>query len=126
MDSIVTLIKDDSVLNILVIISTFGMLIASKTLGKTTGDISRKFNLRVTPPGIFFAIWGVIYLGLIIAAVYAVMGEGWSVKMKILFSIGNVLNGLWLFVFGLNSTKTNNICFLILLGMAVTNQILWL
>jgi benzodiazapine receptor len=34
------------------------------------GQISDKFHLYVTPPGFFFAIWGVIYITVFIAIVY--------------------------------------------------------
>lgn len=38
--------------------------------GQTTGEISGRFPLLITPPGYVFGIWGVIYSGLIGYAVY--------------------------------------------------------
>jgi hypothetical protein len=125
MTSLSDQIHDGPWLNILLLGTTAAMILASKILGKTTGDISRNFSLRVTPPGIFFAIWGAIYLGLIVTGIYAAVGEGWSALMKLLFLTGNILNGLWLYVFGFGTSTCNNICLFILLSMAVLNEALW-
>jgi tryptophan-rich sensory protein len=38
--------------------------------GQTTGEISNRFPLLITPPGYVFGIWGVIYTGLIGYAIY--------------------------------------------------------
>ncbi len=38
--------------------------------GQTTGEISRRFDVYFVPAGYVFAIWGVIYLGLIAYSVY--------------------------------------------------------
>jgi tryptophan-rich sensory protein len=38
--------------------------------GQTTGQISGRFPLKITPPGYVFGIWGVIYSGLLGYAVY--------------------------------------------------------
>ena len=38
--------------------------------GRTTGAISDQFPLKITPPGYVFAIWGLIYGGLIGYAIY--------------------------------------------------------
>lgn len=38
--------------------------------GNNTGEISDSFSILLTPPGYVFAIWGIIYLGLIVYAVY--------------------------------------------------------
>jgi tryptophan-rich sensory protein len=38
--------------------------------GQTTGEISDRFRLLITPPGYVFGIWGLIYTGLIGYAIY--------------------------------------------------------
>jgi tryptophan-rich sensory protein len=38
--------------------------------GQTTGEVSDRFPLLITPPGYVFGIWGVIYAGLIGYAIY--------------------------------------------------------
>jgi tryptophan-rich sensory protein len=38
--------------------------------GQTTGEISDRFPLLITPPGYVFSIWGLIYSGLIAYAIY--------------------------------------------------------
>lgn len=55
------------------------MLVISGIYGRRTGKISDKFGLVVTPPGPFFAIWGVIYIVLIIAGLYNTIANVWSI-----------------------------------------------
>lgn len=38
--------------------------------GQTNGDVSAKYNTLITPAGYAFAIWGIIFLGLLAFAVY--------------------------------------------------------
>lgn len=38
--------------------------------GQTTGEISDRFPVLITPPGYVFSIWGLIYTGLIAYAIY--------------------------------------------------------
>lgn len=40
--------------------------------GQTTGEISDRFPIRFVPEGYVFSIWGVIYLGLIVFALYQI------------------------------------------------------
>ncbi len=41
--------------------------------GLTTGDISNSFNVYFTPAGYVFSIWGLIYLALLVFAVYPLL-----------------------------------------------------
>ena len=41
--------------------------------GRTNGDISNKYHTLITPAGYAFAIWGIIFLGLLAFAVYQVL-----------------------------------------------------
>ncbi|NJN18959.1 MAG: tryptophan-rich sensory protein [Oscillochloris sp.] len=68
--------------------------------GRTTGEISNQFPLKITPPGYVFAIWSLIYSALIGYAVYQALpsqrdnrrlrGIGW------LFVISCACNAAWL------------------------------
>lgn len=75
------------------------MLVISAIAGPKTGKVSNKYDLIITPPGPFFAIWGVIYLGLITSGIYLVLANVWSLKVTIIFAFVNLLNGLWVYIF---------------------------
>jgi len=51
-------------------IAVNGLANALPLNGRTTGEISDQFPLKITPPGFIFAIWGLIYGGLIGYAIY--------------------------------------------------------
>lgn len=51
-------------------IAVNGLANALPLNGRTTGEISNQFPLKITPPGYVFAIWGLIYGGLIGYAIY--------------------------------------------------------
>lgn len=61
---------------ILVIIATFGTIFVNWMAGKgyingvATGEISDKYPTFITPAGYAFAIWGLIYIGLIAFSIY--------------------------------------------------------
>jgi hypothetical protein len=68
--------------------------------GQGTGEISDRFDVFVIPAGYVFAIWGLIYLGLLAYAVaQALPGRAADPRLR---SIGwpavlaNVLNGTWI------------------------------
>ena len=68
--------------------------------GRTTGEISDRYNALFTPAGYVFSIWGLIYLGLIGFTVFQalpaqrtnprVAATGWWVALS------NVANSLWI------------------------------
>jgi hypothetical protein len=70
--------------------------------GKGTGAISDAFHVYFVPAGYVFAIWGIIYIGLIAYAIYQALpaqkenprlqATGWWVVL------GGVANSLWIFL----------------------------
>jgi hypothetical protein len=70
--------------------------------GRDTGEISDSFPTLVTPAGYVFAIWGVIYLGLIGYAIYqALPGRGTDRHLRAIgwvFALNGGLNVLWLWL----------------------------
>jgi hypothetical protein len=70
--------------------------------GKGTGAISDTFHVYFVPAGYVFAIWGIIYIGLIAYAIYQALpaqkenprlqATGWWVVL------GGVANSLWIFL----------------------------
>lgn len=69
--------------------------------GKTVGDISAKYDTLITPAGYAFAIWGVIYLLLILFVGY--QWYAWFrskqdrelMQTGLWFALGNLANGFW-------------------------------
>lgn len=76
--------------------------------GKTVGEISAKYDTLITPAGYAFAIWGLIYLLLILFVGYQWYAwfknkqEGELMQTGLWFALGNVANGLWM-AFWLNN-----------------------
>lgn len=68
--------------------------------GVRTGEVSAIYESLFTPAGFTFAIWGVIYTGLLIYAIYQAMpGQNDSLLMRDvgrLFIINSLLNCAWL------------------------------
>ena len=68
--------------------------------GITTGEISDSIPTLFTPAGYVFAIWGIIYLGLIIFTVFQALPAQKNnprlEKMGYWFFYSNVLNGVWI------------------------------
>jgi hypothetical protein len=102
------------------------LLVVAAIVGPNTGKVSDKFGLFVTPPAPFFAIWGVIYLGLIVAGIYSVAINVWSLGVTVLFGVVSILNALWIYVFDYASVKSNNICLVLLISMVVLNEVQWI
>lgn len=70
--------------------------------GKTVGEVSRQYDTLFAPAGYAFAIWGLIYLLLILFVCYQWFAwfkhkEDQELKQTgIWFAVGNVANGLWI------------------------------
>jgi len=69
--------------------------------GRTPGDISDSFPVRFTPAGYVFAIWSLIYLGLIAYAVYqALPGQRTNPRLRAIgwpFVLTCIANSSWIF-----------------------------
>lgn len=91
---------------ILVIIATVGMiflnyLAATGILGGVdTGAVSDKYATNITPAGYAFAIWSLIYIGMIAFSIYqALPSNAENFKgLRLIYIISCVANGLWLYV----------------------------
>jgi len=72
--------------------------------GKTVADISARYDTLITPAGYAFAIWGIIYLLLLLFVGY--QWYAWLIKRDdtalkqtgLWFTAGNIANGLWIVV----------------------------
>lgn len=102
------------------------MLVLSGIKGKDTGKVSDRFNLIPTPPGPFFAIWGVIYIGLLVSGLYSVINNIWTTEVLILYSIVCILNGIWVYIFSFATVRSINLCTAIVIAMAILNELQWI
>jgi translocator protein len=70
--------------------------------GNTTGALSAKFNVLITPAGYVFSIWGLIYTLLSIWVIYQAMPKQINQtvfkKIGFWFVVNCILNCLWIFV----------------------------
>ncbi len=70
--------------------------------GKSVGAVSAKYNTLIAPAGYAFAIWGIIYLMLIMFigyqwyAYYKKRNDDKIKQTGLWFSIANLANGLWI------------------------------
>jgi hypothetical protein len=100
--------------SILVVLSTalslFGQywINAGKTSLKTTAEVAGREEVRnyALPPDYAFGIWGVIYLGFVLYAVYGLTSKGardpFFKSTAVLVAVSIVLNFLWTFIVGLD------------------------
>jgi benzodiazapine receptor len=92
------------ILNLVTLVTTLVMNWLANALplnGRTTGQISDAFSANVfAPAGYVFAIWGVIYLGLIAFAAYQFTPAGrLSPAVRLVggwFALSNIANALWI------------------------------
>lgn len=96
------------ILNVVSLLFTIGVnyLLNGQQGGSSIGDISAKYDNLLTPAGYAFGIWGLIYLSLIIFAIYQaadlfrkelkrnfILSIGWW------FIIANLANAAWVWAF---------------------------
>ena len=97
---------NDKIQQILVIVATIGMIIfnwlaATGILGGIdTGAVSDKYPTHITPAGYAFAIWSLIYLGMIAFSIYqALPSKAARFRgLRRIYIISCVANCAWLYV----------------------------
>jgi benzodiazapine receptor len=89
--------------NLAVVLATIavnGLANAIPFNGQTTGEVSDKFDVLFVPAGYVFAIWGIIYLGLLAFGIYQVLpGRRENLRLGrigYLFVLGSLANIAWL------------------------------
>lgn len=96
----------DKLQQILVIVATLGMILlnwlaATGVLGGVeTGVISDRYPTHITPAGFAFAIWSVIYLGLIAFSIYQALPSNAEKfrGMRRFYILSCAANGAWLYL----------------------------
>lgn len=90
--------------------------------GQNTGAISDRFKVFFVPAGYVFAIWGVIYVGLIAFTVYQALpaqrGNSRLRGIGYLYALGCLANSVWIFMWHYNwFTLSVFVMFVLLLSL---------
>jgi len=120
----------DKLQQFLVIVATVGMIILNWLAavgilgGIETGLISDKYPTHITPAGFAFAIWSLIYLGMIAFSIYQALPSN-AAKfrgMRRFYILSCVANGAWLYIWSQELMVVSlGIIFVLLLTLAVIN-----
>lgn len=92
--------------------------------GNTNGQISDALPNAFTPAGLTFAVWGPIFLGLAVFAVYQALPAGRGPRYDRLFwpfLLGNLLNVAWLLAF-----QSLNFGLSVMIMLALLGSLIWL
>ncbi|PDW01901.1 TspO/MBR family protein [Candidatus Viridilinea mediisalina] len=107
--------------------STIAMNVLANKLplnGQTTGQISNRYPLMITPPGYVFGIWGLIYTGLTAYAVYQALparrDQARLRRIAAPFIASCAANSAWLALWHYNKTKLTVPVMLGLLASLIT------
>jgi benzodiazapine receptor len=110
------------VINIFLIIVTLavnGMANALPLNGQMTGAISDRFKVYFVPAGYVFAIWGIIYVGLIAFGIYqALPAQHSNQRLRRIdypFMLSCVANSVWIFMWHYSHFTLSLLVMLILL-----------
>ncbi|MBN1873113.1 MAG: tryptophan-rich sensory protein [Anaerolineae bacterium] len=114
------------VVNLVITIAVIVVNVLANALplnGKNTGEISDRFDIYFVPAGYVFSIWGVIYLGLIAFAIYQILPaqrDNPSLKrMTPFYTLGNLANIAWIFLWHYEAFAFTLIAMLVLLGSLI-------
>ena len=117
--------------NVVAIVVTLAVNILANTVpfnGQNTGEISDRFKVYFVPAGYVFAIWGVIYLGLIAFAIFqALPSQAENPRLRrlgYLFAIANLANAIWLFFWHYNQFVMSLFAMLTLLGLLIATYLI--
>ncbi len=116
--------KTWAILNLLSVLFVIAVNYVSQALrlnDTTIGEISKKYDNLFTPADYAFAIWGLIFLGLLAFAIFQVKRAFFSEKQSPFieqvgywFALANLLNATWVFAFVFDYT---GLSVLIMLGI---------
>lgn len=108
--------------NVAAFLALFLVNILSNALplnGKNTGEISDAYPTLFAPAGYVFAIWGVIYILLMVFAVFQAMPaqreKGVVEKVGYLFMLSCAANVLWLFLWHYGQIALSTVAMVVLL-----------
>lgn len=100
-------------------------VVINYVIGLKTGEVSDKYHLFITPPGMFFLIWAVIYTSLAVVNVYNLVKNRWNRKAQLFFALSNILNTLWILIFNIGNNAAIYACSFILIALVPTLLKTW-
>lgn len=91
--------------------------------GQTTGAVSDQYLSLFTPAGFTFSIWSIIYLGLLVYAVYQALPSARKnaslARMDVPFLLNALLNAAWIVAWHYNMLALSMVIMLGLLGTLI-------
>jgi hypothetical protein len=97
-----TLRQTTNVLAVIAVLIVNGLANTLPLNGLTTGEISDRFEVYFVPAGYVFSIWGLIYIGLILFAIYQALPRQRDnqrlERVGYLFALSAAANIAWLFL----------------------------
>jgi benzodiazapine receptor len=89
-------------LTVIVTVAVNGAATALPLNGRSTAEISNSFPVVITPPGFVFAVWGIIYMGLIGYSIFqALPSQAANPRLRAVapwFLANGIANTGWLFL----------------------------
>ena len=120
---------NEKIRQILVVVATFGVvfvnyLAASGIVNnKTTGELSDKLITDINPSGYAFAIWSLIYLGLIIFSIYQAFPSQRENKLfeniRTIYILNCVANAGWIYAWHYEIIPLSIVIMLVILGTLI-------
>ncbi|MEZ4769234.1 MAG: tryptophan-rich sensory protein [Caldilineales bacterium] len=108
------------ILATLVTITINGLANALPINGQTTGEISDRFDVLFVPAGYVFAIWGLIYVGLIAYTVFqALPAQKENPRLRAvgwIYVIASIANSVWIFLWHYEYLPLTLVAMLVLLA----------
>ena len=95
-------------------------------VGLETGRVSDKYRLYVTPPGLFFTIWAVIYTAMAVVNIINLVKNEWKLPAHIYLAITNVLLIVWICVFNVGNDAAVYFCALFLIILVFAGLKFWI
>lgn len=93
--------------------------------GMRNNEVSNKYYLYVTPPGLFFTIWAVIFVLKGIVNIINLILNVWTLKAHIFLAINNLLLILWTNIFNISNDPAVYVSFLIIFALIPTTLLFW-
>lgn len=126
---------NEKIRQILVIIATAGVIFVNYLAAtgvvnnKTTGELSDTYTTDITPAGYAFAIWSLIYLGLIAFSIYQALPSQTEnslfKKIRTLYIVNCVANCAWIYAWHYELIPLSIIIMLVILGTLIAiNRVL--
>jgi benzodiazapine receptor len=111
------------VLSVLATLVVNGLANALPINGQTTAEISDRFPVLFTPAGYVFAIWGLIYLGLIAFAIYQALPRQRDnprlARSRPWLALSGLANIAWLLLWHYEQFPLTMLAMLVLLGLLI-------